>query len=221
MKDNKENQSSKKPKSAQVGKDRKEKKIEKPKKVVKQKKEVRKKEKLVSEVKAMARFIRISPRKVRLVVDQLENKSAVEALDYLKFVKKAAIEPIIKLVNSAIANAEHNFHLDKNDLYIKKFIVNDGPVLKRWRPRAYGRSTQISKRTSHLELILGLKPGAKQPVIKERKKAEVTKEKKEEVKVVAPQEVKKERPKVSGKGPEEKGRGQKGFFRRIFSRKTG
>lgn len=178
------------------------------------------KSKVVTEVKAKARFIRIAPRKVRLVISQLPGLEVERALNYLRFVKKAAVLPVTKLLLSAIANAENNFKLDKKDLYIKKIIANDGPVLKRWQPRASGRATPIRKRTSHIELILGVKAGAKP---KTTVKKEVGKEAKaEEVKIVKPQEVKKEALKIGGKSQkEEKGQRRKGFFRGIFQRKTG
>jgi len=175
--------------------------------------------KLISEVKAKANYIRVAPRKVRLVVVQLKGLEAEKALGYLKFVNRAATRPVIKLLNSAIANAENNFKLDKKDLYIKQIIVNDGPVLKRFRPRAHGRSAAIRKRTSHVELILGVRPGAKQKAAV--KKEAPKKDSAEEVKVVRPEEVKKEALKISGKGSEEKGKEKKGFIKGIFQRKTG
>lgn len=174
------------------------------------------KKSLVKVVKAKARFIRVTPRKVRLVVSQLKGLTAEEALDYLKFVNKAAVRPITKLINSAVANAENNFQLDKKDLYIRKITANDGPIVKRWKPRAYGRSAMIRKRTSHIELILGVKAGATQKVVK---KKDIKKP--EEIKVIKPEEVKKEAIKTTSKGPEEKGKGKKGFLRGIFQRKTG
>ena len=175
--------------------------------------------KMVTEVKAKARFIRISPKKARLVTNQLSGLGAEQSLDYLRFINKAAVRPITKLVDSAIANAENNFQLDKKDLYIKKIFVNDGPVLKRWHPRAHGRSAPIRKRTSHIELTLGVRPGAKLKA-KPKKEGEKKEVKPEEVKVVKPEEVKKSA-KVSSKGPEEKGQGKAGFLKNIFRRKTG
>jgi len=190
-------------------------KSDKAKKAVKPSPKSARDDKLVTEVKASARFIRISPRKVRLVTNQLSGLEAEAALDQLNFINKSAVRPIVKLIKSAIANAENNFQLDKKDLYIKKIVANDGPILKRWKPRAHGRATSIRKRTSHIDLILGVKPGAK-------KKAVTKKEvKPEEVKVVKPEEVKKEAAKSVGKGPEEKGKSEKGFLKGIFRRKTG
>jgi len=180
---------------------------------------IKKDKKAVTEIKASARFIHVAPRKVRLVINELKGLEAVKALEYLKFVNKAAVRPVTKLINSALANAENNFQLDKKDLYIKTITANDGPILKRWRPRAHGRSAPIRKRTSHIELILGVKAGAKHKAIaqKETKKSEEA----EEVKILKPEEVKKEISKTLSKGPQEKGKTDKGFFRGIFQRKTG
>lgn len=176
--------------------------------------------KVITEVKAKAKFIRVSPKKVRLVINQLKGLEVEKALDYLKFINKAAVWPVTKLIKSALANAENNFALDKKDLYIKKIIANDGPVLKRWRPRAYGRSAAIRKRSSHIELILGVRPGAKLKA-KPKKGVEIKEAKKEEIKIVKPEEVKKEAIKTSTKGSRDKGKEKKGFFRSIFQRKTG
>jgi large subunit ribosomal protein L22 len=181
-------------------------------------KETKGKEKMVTEVKAKARFIKVAPRKVRLVIRQLPGLNTEAALNSLKFVHKKAVGPVTKLINSAIANAENNFQLDKKDLYIKKIIANDGPVLKRWKPRAYGRSAPIRKRTSHIELILGVRPGAKKKAVSKKETKKETKP--EEVKVIKPEEVKKEAAKIPGKGPEEKGKDKKGFFKKFFRRKA-
>lgn len=185
--------------------------------------------KTVSEVTAKARYVRISPKKVRLVINQLRGKSAIEVLDHLRFVNKRAVGPVTKLIKSAIANAENNFSLDKNDLYIKEIIANDGPILRRWKPRAYGRSTPIRKRSSHIELVLGLKSGPKKVVKKEEKvitKPQAASQKAKspeakEVKVVSPDEVKRAAPTITGKGPEDKGQKHSGILKKIFSRKTG
>jgi len=119
------------------------------------------------ETNAKAKFIRISPRKVRLVVDTVRGLKIEEALDKLKLINKAATKPVSKLINSAAANAEHNFELEKDNLYIKEIRVDEGPTLKRWMPRAHGRATPIRKRSSHINLILaeikdsGLRKGRK------------------------------------------------------------
>jgi len=120
------------------------------------------------EVKAKAKYIRMSPRKVRLVVDVIRGMTASRSLDQLAFINKKAVRPVRKLVESAIANAENNFELEKDNLYIKEMRVDDGPTLHRWQPRARGRATPIRKRTSHISLVLselvdsGEKEGKKQ-----------------------------------------------------------
>lgn len=106
------------------------------------------------ETKAKAKFIKMSPRKVRLVVDVVRGLKAEEALDRLKLTNKAAVKPISKLINSAIADAEHNFELKKENLFIKEIKVNEAPTLKRWMPRAHGRATTIRKRNSHISITL-------------------------------------------------------------------
>lgn len=116
-----------------------------------------------------------------------------------------------------MANGENNFRLDKDDLYIKQILVNDGPVLKRWQPRAHGRSTPIRKKTSHIMLTLGVLAGAKKKAVGPK----LGDDKTEEIKVVKPEDVKKDLPKSSGKGPSDKGKGQKGFLKSVFQRKTG
>ncbi len=107
------------------------------------------------EIKAKAKFIRMSPRKIRLVVDVVRGLEVKKALNQLNFNQKWAAEPVAKLINSAIANATNNFNLDENNLYIKEVKVNEGPSLKRWTPKAHGRATQILKKTSHIDLTLG------------------------------------------------------------------
>jgi large subunit ribosomal protein L22 len=119
------------------------------------------------EIKANVKNIRISPRKVRLVAGLVRGAHVNVALDQLNFTPRLAKKPIIKLLNSAIANAVHNFELDKNNLFIKEIKVDEGTVLKRWMPRAHGRATPIRKKTSHISIILGeIKDGG----VKEGKK---------------------------------------------------
>lgn len=106
------------------------------------------------EVIAKARHIRISPKKVRLIVDLVRGMDVDRASAQLRFYKKAAARPVSKLLDSAIANAEHNFKLNTAELYIKKATVDGGPVLKRWRARAFGRAAGIKKRSSHITIVL-------------------------------------------------------------------
>jgi large subunit ribosomal protein L22 len=110
----------------------------------------------VVEVKAFARRVHVSPRKARLVVDLLRNMPVDEALVQLDFLSKKAVLPIKKLLHSAVANASHNFQIESERLFIKHFSVDGGRVFFRYTPRAQGRAMPVRKRTSHLNLILGV-----------------------------------------------------------------
>ena len=109
------------------------------------------------ETRAVAKFVRISPRKIRLVMDQVRGKQVGEALNILSFAPQRGARILKKLVNSAIANAEQNTGVDVDSLYIMRVYADEGPTLKRWRPRAQGRATSIRKRTSHLTVVLNEK----------------------------------------------------------------
>ena len=106
------------------------------------------------EIKAVSRYVRISPTKVRLVTDLIKGKPVEEALTALKFVRKRAARLVSKTLRSALANAEQNPNIDIDTLYIKGIFVDGGPAMKRWRPRAMGRATRILKRSSHITVIL-------------------------------------------------------------------
>jgi len=106
------------------------------------------------EARATARYIRISPRKVRQVVDLIRGKSVSEALSVLQFTPKRAAKPVSKVINSAAANAEHNYEMDRDSLYISEAYVDQGPTLKRYKPRAMGRADLIRKRTSHITVVV-------------------------------------------------------------------
>jgi large subunit ribosomal protein L22 len=106
------------------------------------------------EVKAIARYIRMSPSKVRRVLDQIRGRSYREALIILEFMPYRACEPIIKVLRSAVANAEHNQGLDPTTLVISTAFADGGPTLKRYRPRAQGRAYQIRKRTCHITVAV-------------------------------------------------------------------
>lgn len=114
------------------------------------------------EVIAHLRHLRISPRKVRLVVDIIRGMSIEQAKIQLEFINKRATRPVLKLLNSALANAEHNFNLEKENLYISKIFVDEGATLKRARSRAMGKSAPIRKRTSHITVILDEKVKTKE-----------------------------------------------------------
>lgn len=109
------------------------------------------------QAKAQARYIRIAPRKVRLVIDLIRGKQVGEAISILRHTPKSASPVVEKLLNSAIANAEHNYELDPNNLVIAQAYVDEGPIMKRFRPRAMGRASRINKRTSHITLVVSEK----------------------------------------------------------------
>lgn len=106
------------------------------------------------EARAKLRHLRVSPRKVRLVADLVRDRSAEEALHTLRFTRKTASGPLKKLIESAVANAENNHGLDIDTLWVREIQVNEGPTLKRFRPRAQGRAFPIMKRTSHVSVVL-------------------------------------------------------------------
>src|SRR3989338_11654111 len=115
--------------------------------------EVQKKE--ITEVKARAAAIHISPRKARLVARLLKDMSVETALSQLKFLTKKAARPISKLIDSAVANASHNHQIEKERLFVKNLTIDGGPVYLRYMPRAQGRDLPARKRSSHINLVLG------------------------------------------------------------------
>ena len=184
----------------------------------------------------------MSPRKVRLVADLVRGQKVPAALDQLSFTNKHAVKPLAKLLNSAVANATHNFELAKENLFIKELRVDDGPTLDRWMPRARGRATPIRKRTSHVSLILAeVVDSGKKSAKKQKLDAPVKMDKKpkadEGVKVKGKQEEKEEKtaeekeekgkkiidPRMEGHGKHTKieGGGKKGFMGKMFRRKSG
>ncbi|HWR23356.1 MAG TPA: 50S ribosomal protein L22 [Feifaniaceae bacterium] len=104
--------------------------------------------------RAVARYVRISSRKVKVVIDLIRGKSVREAQAILMYTPKAASPVVEKLLNSAVANAENNLDLSGDTLYVAEVFANQGPTLKRFRPRAQGRASSIRKRTSHITIIL-------------------------------------------------------------------
>ncbi len=143
------------------------------------------------EIKAHLRYLRIAPRKVRLVADLIRGKSVKEAEDILNFTVKKAAKPILKLLKSAIASAIHNFQKKEENLYIKKITVDEGPKLKRWRARARGQAFEIQKKTSHITIVLDeikkeektTKKKKEKVAGEEKKEKEGIKKKKEEKKI--------------------------------------
>ncbi len=120
------------------------------------------------EARAQARFVRVTPRKARRVVDLIRGLPAAEAQAVLRFAPQAASEPVGKVLDSAVANATHNFNLPQDTLVVARTWVDEGPTLKRFRPRAQGRAYRINKRTSHITVVLeSVEDGA--PVKKTRR----------------------------------------------------
>jgi large subunit ribosomal protein L22 len=111
-------------------------------------------------LKAIAKYVRIAPRKARLVADEVRGKSYPEAVSLLRFTNKRAAKILGDVLNSAAANAEHNADADPDELRVKTVKVDEGPTIKRYRPRAMGRATMIRKRTSHITVELETPLGA-------------------------------------------------------------
>ena len=122
---------------------------------------------MTEQVTAQLKFYRMGPRKLRLLADLIRGQRAERAVARLSVLKKTGAAPLLKLVNSALANAKHNHALESGSLFIKTITVDGGPVLKRWMPKAHGRATPVRERTSHIKLVL-------LPMVKkEKKKSEV------------------------------------------------
>lgn len=109
------------------------------------------------EAKAIAKTVRIAPRKARLVADLIRGKSVVDAVVTLAHTNKAASPIIDKVVKSAVANAVNNHSMNEETLYVKEIMINEGPTLKRFRPRAKGSASPILKRTSHISVVIAEK----------------------------------------------------------------
>lgn len=106
------------------------------------------------EAKAIAKYVRIAPRKINLVAAEIRGKQVDEALAILKFTPKRGAEVLEKVLKSAVANAENNNNMDREGLYVSEAFGNQGPTLKRWRPRSQGRAYPILKRTSHVGVVV-------------------------------------------------------------------
>ena len=106
------------------------------------------------ETKAVAKYIRIAPRKVRIVLDLIRGKNVAEAFAILKFTPKAGADVVEKVLRSAVANAENNFDMDVDKLFVKTVFADQGPTLKRIHPRSRGQAFKILKRTSHVTIIV-------------------------------------------------------------------
>lgn len=186
------------------------------------------------EVKSKAKYIRISPRKARLVVNLIRKMSLDDAYGQLNFINKGAAEPVKKLLDAAVADAKHNFYLDRDNLFIKSIIVGDGPSLKRWQPKAFGRATPIQQMSCHLEVVLAEKVPTKDNRAATKKKiniAEAMADKntgkkktiKEEFNNNENKEAKRSNQGVKGKNQESvinTGGKNKNLVKKIFNRKT-
>jgi len=162
---------------------------------------------MIMKVRTELKYLRIAPRKVRLVADLIRRKKVDKAQAILQFTVKKGADVLLKLLNTGIADAQNNFQLDPNNLYIYKIAVDGGPINKRWRARSRGMAAPIQKRTSHIILILDeIEKGKKAKVVKKvpvKKEVESTKKK----------ETPKLRP-VAEKPKPKQVRGLKKFFRR-------
>lgn len=163
-------------------------------------------------ITAKLNYLRIAPRKMRLLVDLIRGEKIEKAITLLDFSIKKGSKPLKKVLEQAVANAENNFQLEKSSLYISKITIDEGPKLKRWRARARGRAARIEKKTSHISLTLS--------EIKERKKKKVKKISGAKVKKVEEKKTKKvktfkpKKEKVLRPVKEVKG------FKRVFRRKA-
>lgn len=154
------------------------------------------------------RYLRIAPRKVRLVADLIRKKKVEQAQTILSFTVKQASKPLLKLLKTAIADAKNNFQLDSTNLYISKITVDEGPKYKRWRPRSRGMAHSVHKKSSHITLVLNeITPG------KKIKKKEI--KQKEEIKEIS----KVGKPKFKPETEIPKPKSAKGF-KRFFRRKS-
>jgi large subunit ribosomal protein L22 len=173
------------------------------------------------EIKASLNYLRIAPRKVRSVIDLIRGKELREAEAQLKFISRRAAAPILKLINSAIANAKNNFNLEKENLFIKEIRVDEGTPNKRWMPVSRGRAYPIMKRTSHIILILGVKEGVKIKKAKPVKSIEAEETPKEAPPATVISTQKLEKPKYKPPKEIKKGKGFIGSIaKKVFRRKS-
>ncbi|MBE3583625.1 MAG: 50S ribosomal protein L22 [Limnochordaceae bacterium] len=106
------------------------------------------------EARAVARYVRVTPRKARQLIDEIRGRDVQDALHLLRFLRKSASQPVEKVLRSAIANAENNFQMNRGRLYVAQAYVDQGPSLKRIEPRARGMANRIRKRMSHITVIV-------------------------------------------------------------------
>ena len=164
-------------------------------------------------ITAKLRYLRIAPRKARLLSASIKGLTVLEAEGQLMLSSRRSSAPILKLLRSAVANAKNNSQLESSSLYIKEIKVDQGPKLKRFSPRARGNVNIIEKKASHITLILGVSDKLQQPkfTIPEKKKKE---------KAIKPEEKTKEKNKEEKPLAKVKPAKQGNFFKRVFRRKT-
>jgi large subunit ribosomal protein L22 len=168
------------------------------------------------EIKAKLNYLRVSPRKARLITDFIKGMELKQAENHLRFTPQRISGHLLKLLHSAASNAQNNFKIDKDILYIKDIIVNEGTPFKRWHPVSRGRAFPIMKRTSNINLVLGVKKGVKPkklPIAKTQKEEEIQKDLKT---------IKKISKKSKPEAPRELGKISKikGLTKKIFRRKS-
>jgi large subunit ribosomal protein L22 len=138
------------------------------------------------EVKVRLSNLRTAPRKTRLVADLVRGKTLQEAVNILSFTTNKSARDVLKLINSATATAKHDFHLDENNLFVSRIMVDEGPKLKRWHPMSRGRAYSIIKRSSHIVIVLSEVNPTTRSEIKKETTSVVKPEKKEKVKTAKP-----------------------------------
>lgn len=174
------------------------------------------------EVKAQLRYLRVSPRKVRLVADMIRKQNIAKARSFLTFTVNRPAEPLLKLLNSAVANAENNHNLKADNLYISEIKVDEGTKLKRWMPRARGSASPIEKKTSHITIILKeIEETKEKKKKKETKKDKIKIEKVEDIKDIKEIKEKDDKKKVKWeKRDNVKSLNEKNVSKKIFRRKS-
>lgn len=172
------------------------------------------------QVKANLNNLKTSVKKAKLIIDLIRKSGVDRAQRQLSFLNKKAAKDILKLLNSAIANAENNFNLQKSNLFVKSIVANEGPSLKRWRPRAFGRASGIQKRTCYINLILD----ELVPTVNVKVKKDVI----DQAVVVSADEVQDSKPKVdkvirsrSSVKAKTQVDNKSGFTKKVFQRKAG
>jgi large subunit ribosomal protein L22 len=172
-------------------------------------------------VTAKLSYLRIAPRKVRIVADLVRRKSVEEAQTILNFTTKKAAPILVKLLKQAVANAKTNLQLEEKNLYISKILIDEGPKYKRWRPRARGMAAPIQKRTSHVTVVLDeiVKKPKKAKKVKKAEEVRSEPVEKREFKEVTRMEKPKPKPEREERKPVIE-RGKPAGWRRIFRRKA-